>query len=145
VDHIAVVVGEVEDDGGGVCWFGLGGCGEAKFDGAEGAGAVGAGFEGAEGLAEGALVRGEVELAVETVEEPVAEARGADGPDLVAGSEGEADAGLAVGGGEEGGGRCAVEEKLDLGGFTGFVGLERHGDTRDSTGGAGRRGSGLWK
>ena len=41
----------------------------------EGTAAVGAGFDGAEGLA----------LAVETMEEPVAEACGTDGPDLVAG------------------------------------------------------------
>jgi len=65
----------VENDGGGGLLFGLGGCDDASLDRVEGTAAMGAGFDGAEGLA----------LAVERMEEPVAEANGADGPDLVAG------------------------------------------------------------
>jgi hypothetical protein len=94
--------------------------GDALLDGLEEADAADAGLDGAEGLAEGAVARGKLELAVETMEEPVAEACGADGPDLVAGAEGEADAGLAVLGGEGGGRGGAVEEDLDLAGFGGF-------------------------
>ena len=78
-----------------------------------------AGFHGAEGLAEGAIVGRKLELTVEAVEEPVAEASGADGPGLVARAEGEADAGLAVLGGEGGGRGGAVQEKLEFAGFVG--------------------------
>jgi hypothetical protein len=122
VNHFALLVSEVEEDGGRGSWLGFGGCGDAPLDRAEGAAAVGAGFDGVEGLAEGAVGGRELELAVEAVEEPVAEASGTDGPDLVAGTEGEADAGLAVGGGEGDGGRGAVEEELDLGRLDGLVG-----------------------
>ena len=95
-DHFGVVVDQVEDDGFGGSLFGFAGCGDASLDRPEETAAVGAGFDGAEGLAEGAIVGRKLELTVETVEEPVAEACGADGPDLVAGAEREADAGLAV-------------------------------------------------
>ena len=80
---------------------------------------MGAGFDGAEGLVEGAIVGRKLELAVETMEEPVAEACGTDGPDLVAGAEREADPGLAVLGGEGGGRGGAVEEELEFAGFVG--------------------------
>ena len=90
--------------------MGFAGWGDALLDGLEGTAAMGAGFDGAEGLAEGAIVGRKPELAVETMEEPVAEACGTDGPGLVAGAEREAEAGLAVQGGEGGGRKGAVEE-----------------------------------
>jgi hypothetical protein len=99
--------------------LGFAGCGDASLDRPEETAAVGAGFDGAEGLAEGAIVGRKVELTVETVEEPVAEACGADGPDLVAGAEREADAGLTVLGGEGSGRGGAVEEELEFAGLVG--------------------------
>ena len=93
--------------------------GDASLDRPEETAAVGAGFDGAEGLAEGAIVGRKLELAVETVEEPIAEACGADGPDLVASADRETDAGLALPGGEGDGRGGAVEEDLKFAGLVG--------------------------
>ena len=119
-DDFALGVGQVEKDGFGGLVFGLAGGGDALLDGLEDAAAVGAGLDGAEGLAEGGIARGKLELAVETMEEPVAEACGADGPDLLAGAEREANEGLAVLGGEGGGRGGAVQEELEFAGLVGF-------------------------
>ena len=55
-------------------------------------------------------------LAIDGVDEPVAETGREDGADLVAeGAEGEADEGLARSGGEGGSGGGVVEEEFDLG------------------------------
>ena len=119
MDHFGVVVDQVEDDGFGGSLFGFAAGGDASLDRPEETAAVGAGFDGAEGLAEGAVVGRKLELTVEAVEEPVAEACGADGPDLVASADREADAGLAVLGGEGVGWGGAVEQDLEFAGFVG--------------------------
>jgi hypothetical protein len=71
-DDIAAVVGEVEGEGIGA--MGVAAGGDAEVKGIGGAGAVGAGFDGAEDAAEGAVGGRELGFREEGREAPVAEA-----------------------------------------------------------------------
>jgi hypothetical protein len=120
-DDFVVTVSEVEDDEfgrgvGGVRGNGAGG-GDAPVDGLNEALAVGAGLGEAKDLAQGLVGGQDLEFVEEAVEEPIAEAGGANGPDLVpVGDDGEADEGLAEVGGEGEGAGGVAEELFELGG-----------------------------
>jgi hypothetical protein len=119
--NFIVTVGEVKDDGLGCGVGGVGGSkaggGDAPVDGLSGALAVGAGLGEAQDLAQGLVGGRELEFAEEAVEEPIAEAGGAYGPDLVpVGADGEVYEGLAEVGGERDGAGGVAEELFELGG-----------------------------
>ncbi len=113
-DDFSVGVVEVEKDGVGLAGIAAGG--DTTMDGKARSARKSASFEGANGLAK-RIVGGRLAVvAIEGVNEPVAEAGREDGADLMAeGAEREADEGLAGGGGEGGGGGGVVEEEFGLG------------------------------
>ncbi len=115
----AVRVIEIEKNGVGP--MGIATSSYASMDGKARSGRKGAGFEGADGLAERIIGGRFGVLAIEGVDEPIAETGREDRANLVAeGTEWEADEGLAGGGSEGGGIGGVVEEKFDLG-MHGFV------------------------
>ena len=113
-DAFAVGVREIEQEGARMARIATGG--DTAVNGKAGSAGQGVGFESADGLAERVIGGRFAVLAIEGVDEPVAEAGREDGANLMAErAEGEADEGLAVGGGEGGGGGGVVEEEFDLG------------------------------
>ena len=101
-DDFAVGIIEIEENGVGLA--GVAARGDASMDGKARPARKGPSFESANGLAK-RIVGGRLAVfAIEGVDEPVAETGREDRADLLAeGAEGEADEGLAGGGGEGGG------------------------------------------
>jgi len=98
-DDFAVGVVEIKKDGVGLARIAA--RGDASMDGKARSAGKGASFEGADGLAKSIVAGRLAVVAIEGVDEPVTETGREDGADLVAaGAEGEADEGLAGGGGE---------------------------------------------
>jgi len=98
-DDFAVGVVEIKKDGVGLARIAA--RGDASMDGKARSARKGASFEGTDGLAKRIVAGRLAVVAIESVDEPVTETGREDGADLVAaGAEGEADEGLAGGGGE---------------------------------------------
>ncbi len=113
-DDFAVGVLEIEKNG--VRLARVAARGDASMDGEARSARKGASFEGTDGLAERIVAGRLAVVAIEGVDEPVAETGREDGADLVAaGAEREADEGLTGAGGEGGGGSGVVEEEFGLG------------------------------